>query len=497
MAALPRNLKIREMAQSTSNTDWQTGMSRISQRAGYLLQSGQWSDCTFIVGSGNNQKTLQAHRLILAMSSPVFEAMFFGGMAEKGDKPVEILDVQPQAFKALLQYIYSDEINLKSFDQVCEICYAAKKYMIPSLVEQCTQFIWSDLHPGNVCRAFEFARLFEEPLLLEKCLQIICTKTEDVLKDSSFEEVEIGTLRTMLKQDSLTASELVLWEACLRWTKQECCRMSLEVTPMNQRKVLGDCLGLIRFLTLSPTEFANGPAVSGLLVQEESFTLLMNISSPGVTTIPSPFSQSLKRRVKVRVPSPPSAAPSNSRSTGPLVQNMQLRCVCTGDILAGILVNEKLLDCMLSFSVDRDVCIYGVEMLTQCLQQSLEDQQPPTQGAHECYYEIIYAFLQDSDGSRITHTHFTARVPYSSSMEVMFNRPAYILRNKMYRIGVVLNKEGRYPAHVIIPYVTVNEFTFTFDRERSRNGLITAVIFGCFSPPEPTPRQEHNWMPMY
>ncbi|XP_066977813.1 BTB/POZ domain-containing protein 6-B-like isoform X2 [Macrobrachium rosenbergii] len=196
------------MAQSTSNTDWQTGMSRISQRAGYLLQSGQWSDCTFVVGSGNNQKTLQAHRLILAMSSPVFEAMFFGGMAEKGDKPVEILDVQPQAFKALLQYIYSDEINLKSFDQVCEICYAAKKYMIPSLVEQCTQFIWSDLHPGNVCRAFEFARLFEEPLLLEKCLQIICTKTEDVLKDSSFEEVEIGTLRTILKQDSLTASAL-------------------------------------------------------------------------------------------------------------------------------------------------------------------------------------------------------------------------------------------------------------------------------------------------
>lgn len=169
------------MAQSTSNTDWQTGMSRISQRAGYLLQSGQWSDCTFVVGSGNNQKTLQAHRLILAMSSPVFEAMFFGGMAEKGDKPVEILDVQPQAFKALLQYIYSDEINLKSFDQVCEICYAAKKYMIPSLVEQCTQFIWSDLHPGNVCRAFEFARLFEEPLLLEKCLQVSLVLKDQVL----------------------------------------------------------------------------------------------------------------------------------------------------------------------------------------------------------------------------------------------------------------------------------------------------------------------------
>ncbi|XP_068241439.1 BTB/POZ domain-containing protein 2-like [Palaemon carinicauda] len=484
------------MAQSSSNTDWQTGLSRISQRAGYLLQSGQWSDCTFVVGNENNQKTLEAHRLILAMSSPVFEAMFFGGMAEKGDKPVEILDVQPQAFKALLQYIYSDEINLRSFDQVCEICYAAKKYMLPSLVEQCTQFIWSDLHPGNVCRAFEFARLFEEPLLLEKCLQIICTKTEEVLKDSSFEEVEIGTLRTILNQDSLAASELVLWEACLRWTKQECCRMSLDVTPMNQRKVLGDCLSLIRFLTMSPTEFTNGPALSGLLVQEESFSLLMNISSPGVAPIPSPFCQILKRRIKVQVSAPPATAPSSSRSSA-VGQNVQLRCVCAGDILAGILVNEQLLDCMLSFSVDRDVCIYGVEMPTQYLQQNLPEQpQPPPQETHECYSELIYAFLQDSDGCRITYTHFTARVPYSSSVEVMFNRPVYIVPNKVYRIGVVLNKLGRYPVHIIIPYVTVNECTFTFDRDRSRNGLITAVIFGYFSP-EPTPRQDHPWMPMY
>jgi hypothetical protein len=42
------------------------------------------------------------HKLILAMSSPVFEAMFFGGMAEKN--PIPILDVQPDAFKALLEY---------------------------------------------------------------------------------------------------------------------------------------------------------------------------------------------------------------------------------------------------------------------------------------------------------------------------------------------------------------------------------------------------------
>ncbi|XP_045604998.1 BTB/POZ domain-containing protein 3-like [Procambarus clarkii] len=467
------------MAQSNCNADWQTELRFIHQRAGHVLESGQWADCTFIVGNENNQKTLRGHRLILAMSSPVFEAMFYGGMAEKKDKPVEILDVQPEAFRALLQYIYSDEITLKSFDQVCEICYAAKKYMIPSLVEQCTQFIWQDLHPGNVCRAYEFARLFEESSLLEKCVQIIQNATEQVLKDPSFEEVDASILRTILQQERLGVSELILWEACLTWAKQECVRQSLEVSPMNQRKVLGDCLGMIRFLTLSPTEFANSPAVSGILTQEESYTLLMNISSPGVTSVPSPFCQNNKRRQKEQTPPPSSLTHSDSRASR-IREDVQLRCECVGNDMAQVLINEQLVDCSLSFAVNRHVCIYGVEMPTQLVPPNLESQLA-THPIQQSYSELIYAFLQDSDGCRLTYTHFTARVSWNSSMEVIFNRPVYITPNKTYKIAVVLNKVGRYPVYVTANYVTIDYLTFTFEQDRSRDGLIKAVIFGCSS----------------
>ena len=37
----------------------------------------------------------------------------------------------------------------------------------------------------------------------------------------------------------------------------------------------------IRYLTFTDSEFAAGPAQSGLLTQEESFAILMNISAPG------------------------------------------------------------------------------------------------------------------------------------------------------------------------------------------------------------------------
>ena len=73
------------------------------------------------------------------------------------------------------RYIYTDEINLNSFELVCHVCYAAKKYILPCLAEECTKYLWRDLYPRNACRAYEFAKLFEEPVLLEKSIQVRTT----------------------------------------------------------------------------------------------------------------------------------------------------------------------------------------------------------------------------------------------------------------------------------------------------------------------------------
>lgn len=47
------------------------------------------------------------------------------------------------------------------------------------------------------------------------------------------------------------------------------------------------------------------------------------------------------------------------------------------------------------------------------------------------YTELLYAHLLDGDGSRLTYTHFTSRVEYSSIIEIFFNRPIYIQKNKV------------------------------------------------------------------
>lgn len=79
--------------------DWQVSRYDIKSRGQYLLETGKWADCNFLVG----QQMLACHKLILAMASPVFEAMFYGSLANSGEEPIPILDVQPDAFKALLE----------------------------------------------------------------------------------------------------------------------------------------------------------------------------------------------------------------------------------------------------------------------------------------------------------------------------------------------------------------------------------------------------------
>lgn len=47
------------------------------------------------------------------------------------------------------------------------------------------------------------------------------------------------------------------------------------------------------------------------------------------------------------------------------------------------------------------------------------------------YTELLYAHLLDSDNSRLTYTHYTSRVWFGQLIEINFNRPVYIQRNKV------------------------------------------------------------------
>ncbi|XP_076178547.1 BTB/POZ domain-containing protein 1 isoform X2 [Ptiloglossa arizonensis] len=489
--------------------DWQINKQNLSERGQYLLETGQWSDCNFIVGQEPHQQTLKGHKLFLAMSSPVFEAMFFGGIAEKND-PISIPDVQPEAFKALLEYIYTDRVDLGSFELACELCYCAKKYMLPSLVEECTKYLWSDLSPKKACRAYEFAKLFEEPVLMEKCLQIICTRTYDVLRESSWKDIELGTLLTVLEQEHLQInSEIELFYAVECWAKAECARKSLDMNDGKSLKsVIGNALLKIRFLSLSPQDFAEGPGMSLLLTKDEAFAILMNILCTGnKEPMPEGFSTSIHSRVKpLKTPTATKDSKSYRRIDGiqrcykisSIDKDLENVPICNPSqkftqkknipddgplyCLRSIIqqtncLNTNTLDSSVTFSVDKNICILGVQVPTQ-----IPGAVNMLNYVHfNTYTEILYAHLLDSDGTRLTYTHFTTKVNVNTLVEITFNRPVSIQRNKVYRVGVVFNKVGWYPVGVCTQNMACDSVFFSFGIGNSadsvRDGLIRSIVF--------------------
>jgi len=67
---------------------------------GFFLDQNLGTDVKFIVGTGEHQEIVSAHKIILGSASPVFFSMFFSDL----DSETEVLipDWEPESFKALI-----------------------------------------------------------------------------------------------------------------------------------------------------------------------------------------------------------------------------------------------------------------------------------------------------------------------------------------------------------------------------------------------------------
>lgn len=90
-----------------------------------------------------------------------------------------------------------------------------------------------------------------------------------------------STLENIIQFQTLSASELAVFQACLEWSTKECRRRSIPVNPENQRIVLGSVLYHIRFPTMSMTEFAQEVSKTTVLTAEDRCAVFEYIACHG------------------------------------------------------------------------------------------------------------------------------------------------------------------------------------------------------------------------
>ncbi|XP_060762275.1 BTB/POZ domain-containing protein 2 isoform X2 [Neoarius graeffei] len=234
--------------------NWQATKSTVKERFAFLFNNEVLSDVHFLVGKGMGVQRIPAHRFVLAVGSAVFDAMFNGGMATTSTE-IELPDVEPAAFLALLKFLYSDEVQIGP-ETVMTTLYTAKKYAVPALEAHCVEFLKKNLRADNAFMLLTQARLFDEPQLASLCLENIDKNTGDALAAEGFTDIDLDTLVAVLERDTLGVREVRLFGAAVRWAEAEAHRQQLQPTPENKRRVLGKALTLIRFPLMTIEEFA-------------------------------------------------------------------------------------------------------------------------------------------------------------------------------------------------------------------------------------------------
>ena len=285
----------------THEENWQTKLSSIAERTKFIFNNELLSDVKFVVASstdeGESKKVIPAHKFVIALSSPVFFAMFYGQMADTKES-IELSDCEYESLLELFRFLYSDEVNL-SGSNVMQVLYLANKYMVPSLAEKCKRYLRKNLAASNVLTILPHAQKFENKDLEHPCWEVIEEQTEEVVTSVEFATVDRSLVQSFVKKDRLKVTEVELFKAVDRWATKECERQGLTSDGETKRRILGeDVVKAIRFPLMSDRDFSSFVLDSNILTFQEVAVMMKHYTSVLPDMASLPFSQVPRGKLK-------------------------------------------------------------------------------------------------------------------------------------------------------------------------------------------------------
>ena len=281
--------------------NWQTKCPNISDRTKFIFNNELLSDVKFVVPASHNENEsrksrkcmIPAHKFVLAISSPVFYAMFYGEMAETAGT-IQLPDCDKESLLELFRFLYSDEVNL-SGSNVMQVLYLAKKYLVPSLADKCTQYLQEHLGASNVFSVLPQAQTFEDKDLEELCWEVIEAQTENALTSEEFVTLERSVVESVVRRESLSVKEVDLFKAVDRWATKEVERQGLTPDGVVKRRILGEeTVKAIRFPVMSQKEFASVVVDCDILTKKEIGLMMKHYGGVGLESS-LPFMHSPRR----------------------------------------------------------------------------------------------------------------------------------------------------------------------------------------------------------
>ena len=436
----------------SSPENWQTKRPTIRERTKFMLNNDLFSDVKFVVRKSNSdfesesKQVIPAHKFVLSISSPVFEAMFYGELAETSGC-IELPDCEYNSLLELFRFMYSDEVNL-SGSNVMEIFYLAKKYMVPSLVDKCSEYVQSNLHPSNVLSILPLAEKYDDKTLVDRCWKVIDTQSEEVVTSDGFATIQCSFLEEIISRDTLTIKEIDLFKAVHLWATMQC--KCLEANGEAKRRFLGEAVvKKIRFPLMKEQEFATVVLDAKILTPGDVINLVKFFNSAlGATPVGFPETKRLGLSPVFRT------CDRFNDVTGRQ----------SGWRYAGI---EK--DCLI-FSVNNNIKLHGM-----CLFGSMNK---------DYHVELVIKDLHNQSTvktktDRVRSQQMECKFGRYFGFEIVFDTPLDVKKNTDYQIEAKISGPYSDKGENGLSFVDVSGVQFTF-KESAQIGNGTGPSYGQF-----------------
>ncbi|KAK1684173.1 hypothetical protein QYE76_045021 [Lolium multiflorum] len=166
--------------------------SNLSDNLGKLLETGEEADVIFKVKG----EVFIAHKIVLAMRSPVFKAELYGPMRDNTSQKITVQDIQPAVFKALLHFIYTDSLPSTEDvhddddhkEMVKHLLVAADRYAIERLKMICENILSRSLDVESVATMLALADQHQCSRLKDACVEFVASsnRMDDVVATQGY-----------------------------------------------------------------------------------------------------------------------------------------------------------------------------------------------------------------------------------------------------------------------------------------------------------------------
>uniref|UniRef100_A0AC34QMF0 BTB domain-containing protein n=1 Tax=Panagrolaimus sp. JU765 TaxID=591449 RepID=A0AC34QMF0_9BILA len=151
-------------------------------------------------------KQFQVHKDVLALSSPVFDAMFRNDFIESNEGKTIIDDFQPKTIENALNFIYSSVLKrLFDVEQMLDLFRFADKYNLKEK-ETINARIEAFVNVHNVCRIAQFMKSYARNRIYEKCVRILVENLKTMTNLKQFDVLTFEVVKDVLHQINPTKS---------------------------------------------------------------------------------------------------------------------------------------------------------------------------------------------------------------------------------------------------------------------------------------------------